>query len=824
MRFDNWTLQMDTFPVRQYDNLTRRLEVSGDIPEGWNWAALLSIGDNLNIISLQYGEPGLYVDLTADMIPYSGKYNLQLRATQGDKVRHTNIVQMQVNDSMSGDEVWPELPSEFSQAEQRIADLNAHPSKPGVNGYWMVWDPDAQEYRESDIPLPDVSVGPAGPAATVEVAETITGAPGSDASVKNLGTENAALLRFTIPSGPAGPAGTTPQISVTVTTLPAGQDVTVQVSGPAEAPTIAFGIPQGEPGERGPQGLQGIQGWGLSGAALDSDGALVLTIRNPADGQTQTLPPVPIDNSAALQAVAAAITAQGTTQVQRVEDAGDDAVGAVRTAKDVALEAVGQAQTTATGAVASAQTTAVQAVQDAQGTAETAISQAQTDAVGAVNDAETAAVEEVKKKGAAEQSKLNAIVPPPTAEDAGKALVANAEGSGLVYGDAPGGAGIDDAVIATDATWSSRMIVDSLAPEFSETGAVVTCNPVAGYPLSIQAQIVPVQEGSGDPSPENVRPISGWDVLQVTRCGLNLWTWDKFLQSGYVEKTDVIRFIVVSGIPRFECPPIPKFKLSYEVKGVKAQTILFTIFKKIGNAQTLSVEAEPGEWVYASGEFDFTPLYIKIDGSGGLGLGTEFRNVSLVQDYSTPYEPYQGDTYDIALPETVYGGTLDAVTGEGEYTKKVIVIDGEIIKVHVAVSGNFWVTPDHSAPNTNDTEAAELISSIAPHAQLISNSAYQFVGFRASWISQQFADVDEFNSFCKNQAAAGTPVQVAYKLVTPEPFQATGNQALPAVSGLNTIYSDTGNVTVSGRADPNAMIQQLAARIAALESAAVANA
>ena len=64
------------------------------------------------------------------------------------------------------------------------------------------------------------------------------------------------------PAGPAGPAGTTPQISVTATTLPAGQDVTVQVSGPAEAPTIAFGIPQGEPGERGPQGEPGPAGAG----------------------------------------------------------------------------------------------------------------------------------------------------------------------------------------------------------------------------------------------------------------------------------------------------------------------------------------------------------------------------------------------------------------------------------------------------------------------------------------------------------------------------------------------------------------------------------
>lgn len=223
------------------------------------------------------------------------------------------------------------------------------------------------------------------------------------------------LAALTGPQGPQGPAG------------PQGEP----------GPTGATGA-QGPAGETGPQGLQGIQGWGLSAAGLDEDGALVLTIRNPADGQTQTLPPVPIDNSAALQAVAAAITAQGTTQVQRVEEAGDDAVGAVSTAKDAALEAVGQAQTTATGAVASAQTTAVQAVQDAKGTATTAISQAQTAAVGAVDTAKTDALEAIEAKSAEEQEKLNAIIPSPTHEDAGKAIFVNSNGDGFIFSEISG--------------------------------------------------------------------------------------------------------------------------------------------------------------------------------------------------------------------------------------------------------------------------------------------------------------------------------------------------------------------------------------------------
>lgn len=398
LNFTSWILcpSGPTSIGYQYDNLTDVLQVTGTIPTGWSWDLMVQCGTNLNIIPMEQAEDGsLSVVLTAEMIPLTGYYTMQLRATQGELVKYTNQFHAYVGASLSGDAQWPTVPTEFTQVEQNILDLNQHPPYPGDEGYWMTWDLESGAYVQSQLPLPPVAEGPPGKAATIQVGATTTGEPGTEATVQNVGNENAAILNFTIPAGAAGPTGATPQISVTVTTLPAGQDVTVQVSGPAEAPTIAFGIPQGQPGERGPQGLQGIQGWGLSAAELDEDGALVLTLKNPADGQTQTLPPVPIDNSAALQAVAAAIAAQGTTQVQRVEEAGDDAVGAVSTAKDAALEAVGQAQTTATGAVSSAKTTAVQAVQDAQGTATTAISQAQTAAVGAVEGAKTGALESV---------------------------------------------------------------------------------------------------------------------------------------------------------------------------------------------------------------------------------------------------------------------------------------------------------------------------------------------------------------------------------------------------------------------------------------------
>ena len=89
---------------------------------------------------------------------------------------------------------------------------------------------------------------------------------------------------------------------------------------------------------------------------------------------------------------------------------------------------------------------------------------------------------------------------------------------------APGkdGTQIDDTAITESAPWSSKHIVDMLCPPLEETGNPVQCYPVAGYALGVKASWEPVQEGSGTPSPENIRPIKGRDRVTVERCGENL--------------------------------------------------------------------------------------------------------------------------------------------------------------------------------------------------------------------------------------------------------------------------------------------------------------
>lgn len=158
IRFDNWILTADGEVIaRQFDNLTRTLTVSGDLPDGWDWSLLVQAGEAMDILLLQPVEGGVGIVLTAQKLSIAGYYQMQLRATQGDLVRHTNTITVYIPASLSGDAAWPEIPSEFTELERRVNEkakeaegYTAHPPIHGDNGNWWLWDGEA--YADSGKP------------------------------------------------------------------------------------------------------------------------------------------------------------------------------------------------------------------------------------------------------------------------------------------------------------------------------------------------------------------------------------------------------------------------------------------------------------------------------------------------------------------------------------------------------------------------------------------------------------------------------------------------------------------------------------------------
>lgn len=396
-----------------------------------------------------------------------------------------------------------------------------------------------------------------------------------------------------------------------------------------------------------------------------------------------------------------------------------------------------------------------------------------------------------------------------------------AKGDTGAKGDPGADAKVDDSSIG-DAPWSSKNIVDMLCPPLEESGNPVVCYPVAGYPLGVKASWEPMQEGSGTPSPENIRPIKGRDNVRVERCGENLIDSDRVTEvsAAYgLTAQYVSGKITISGIYSnpsadasfsfmslsYKLPPTTKFMYSdLKTSGCTLRGIRFTNKGRDKIAIDLS-----GLTIGEKAEISFY-LIAYVDTTA-----------------PTTYTPYIGQTNTLTLPETVYGGEVDAVTGEGQETQKLVILNG-------TESWNSWGINAHNPAITgfytydiNDYDAKNakgICSHLETPNQDVWGGRNAGIGFATVGSSRYFMfsmltsslpdisaghEVDSLKAYLAAQNDAGTPVQIAYKLATPTPFTATGAQPIPALAGANTILTDADVVEVTGRTDPIKRITDL---------------
>lgn len=380
----------------------------------------------------------------------------------------------------------------------------------------------------------------------------------------------------------------------------------------------------------------------------------------------------------------------------------------------------------------------------------------------------------------------------------------------------------DDSTIGEN-TWSSKHIIDMLFPPLEESGNPVVCYPVAGYPLGVKAKWKPVQEGKGDPSPENIRPITGRDAVSVTRHGKN-----------YVGDSHVIKSGVYSGVSY----TINDDK-TITMSGTPANNVLFMIISyEVGKRRKIY----PGTYTLSGGLTNAALVFVAYDGNKANSqmivnkkltttgetatftidamsyfglyayayLGQRVDGVMKPQielsSTATPYEPYTGQTNTLTLPETVYGGEVDAVSGEWQETWKTITLDGKTNKFTIVYT--FWNLPRGSAVGIGDWYLGNIYSSHFYNA-FGGNAELNCLYTTPDIMTRYFQNIDALNDYIAAQNAAGTPVQITYKLKKPTPFTATGAQLIPALAGANTILTDADSATVTGRADPIKRITDL---------------
>ncbi len=308
---------------------------------------------------------------------------------------------------------------------------------------------------------------------------------------------------------------------------------------------------------------------------------------------------------------------------------------------------------------------------------------------------------------------------------------------------------------------------------------------------------------------ENIRPIKGRDSVQVEQCGENLLNIKLVNEivgrptikndNGWLQVDGELQggnLWLATG-----CVLRPGTYCAYLFGGDSMQDngVLWIY----GDVQAL-MGPKQRQAILTVKNTSKINVYLHVNRS--FTLTTKFA-VAIVSGSTAPttYTPYIGQTNTLTLPETIYGGEVDAVNGEGQETWKMLTLDGTTNKF--TQSDRFWRMQSNTAPGV--VNGYVTMCSHFPDNTFGGNQTGNYIFTRANIMSKYFPDINALNAYLAAQYAAGTPVQIAYKLAKPVPFTATGAQPLPALAGVNTVLTDADSATVTGRADPIKRITDL---------------
>lgn len=337
--------------------------------------------------------------------------------------------------------------------------------------------------------------------------------------------------------------------------------------------------------------------------------------------------------------------------------------------------------------------------------------------------------------------------------------------------DGKDGTQIDDTTVGLDA-WSSKHIVDMLCPPLEETGNPVQCYPVTCYPLGCKVSWEPTQEGSGEPSPDNVRPIKGRDSVTVERCGENLLNSVPELPIRIYKNSPNV---VVRG------GTLPAGQYTMDVRldvipGGEALGAALIKYELANGTEKYFVPRALNE-TSATTAFETAIKAITVVNYGN--IDGNITEISLVPGAAAgAFEPYTGQTATLTLPRTIYGGTVDAVTGKGQD-----------IRITLTLNGTENIT--EKIPSQYSLKLKESsYSGMCSHFKSINNVELQnnvtgvYLNYTAMAIfNTHFSSLDEFKRYARAQFEAGTPIQICYTRLPSAPnptFNATGALPIPA--------------------------------------------
>lgn len=320
---------------------------------------------------------------------------------------------------------------------------------------------------------------------------------------------------------------------------------------------------------------------------------------------------------------------------------------------------------------------------------------------------------------------------------------------------------------------------------------------------SLTAQIVPKQSGSGDPSPSNVRPISGYTDVNVNVAGDNIF--DKnlypFLHDGsnngwYISGTRLQKGGSSNATIGMPCKPntryritvtigYPLFRIAYgKMADLSFQTGSTT--QTVYNTQADTTTTGYREVIYQTGA-DATFLFFQFP----YGYHEEGANSLIIEEIA--------ESYPISLGQTVYGGTLDVVSGELKIERVKEAINGTVLDAFATSGGINFVRGSVSQTSTQNTSKT-ITDKYRVSYNLADNSFVWLTGRYFRVYSNSFTDLASTKTLFNQN-----PLEVCYELATPTEIQLTPTE-VKTLLGQNNIWADSGDVTVEIGQNPNVLV------------------
>lgn len=286
----------------------------------------------------------------------------------------------------------------------------------------------------------------------------------------------------------------------------------------------------------------------------------------------------------------------------------------------------------------------------------------------------------------------------------------------------------------------------------------------------------------------NICPISGHTECVTEVCGVNVW--DEEWESGTINSSTGDNSVSQNAIRAVNYIAVKESAI-YSVYNstANAQVRIYYYdadmsFKQYGavncvnNVATFTIPSGVRYMRFAVGN-STTPIT------------TNNQNLSInYPSTDHDYHAYDGHTYTTDLGRTVYGGTLDVVTGELVVTHVMDTFDGNSVTSVSASSGVQFARVVASALST--AVIADMVcNSYTPSVTSASGNIV--------WVSASQQVVRIFNDAFTDLATAKAllnenPVQLVYPLATPQTYQ-LDPQTISLLHGDNNVWSD-GTVTM----------------------------